>query len=37
MLKVASVDGEQFTAEVLARVEGMAERETVRRLGKDLP
>jgi tetratricopeptide (TPR) repeat protein len=36
MLKVASVEGEAFTAEVVARVLGTAEYEAVARLGDDL-
>jgi predicted ATPase len=36
MLTVASVEGEQFTAEVLARVEAMSERETIRQLSENL-
>ncbi len=36
MLTVASVEGEQFSAEVVARVEAMSEREAIRRLSEDL-
>jgi predicted ATPase len=36
MLTVASVEGEQFTAEVLARVEAMSEREAIWQLSEDL-
>jgi predicted ATPase len=36
MLTVASVEGEQFTAEVLARVEAMSEREAIQQLSEDL-
>jgi predicted ATPase len=36
MLTVASVEGEQFTAEVLAQVEAMSERETIRQLSENL-
>jgi predicted ATPase len=36
MLTVASVEGEQFTAEVVARVETMSEREAIRQLSDDL-
>jgi predicted ATPase len=36
MLAVASVEGEQFAAEVVARVQGMSEREAIRRLSNDL-
>lgn len=36
LLTVASVEGEEFTGEVVARVEGLGEREVVRRLGDDL-
>jgi predicted ATPase len=36
MLAVASVEGEQFTAEVLARVEAMSEREAIRQLSGEL-
>jgi tetratricopeptide (TPR) repeat protein len=36
MLTVASVEGEQFTAEVIARVQVMAEREAIRQLSNDL-
>ncbi len=35
-LIVAAVEGEEFTAEVVARVAGVAEREIVRRVGGDL-
>jgi tetratricopeptide (TPR) repeat protein len=36
LLTVASIQGEQFTAEVVARVQAMVEREAVRRLSDDL-
>jgi predicted ATPase len=36
MLTAASVEGQQFTAEVIARVQGIAEREAIRRLSRDL-
>jgi DNA-binding SARP family transcriptional activator/predicted ATPase len=35
-LQVASVEGEVFTAEVIARVQATGERETLRQLGADL-
>lgn len=35
-LNVAAVEGEEFTAEVVARVTGVGEREIVRRVGGDL-
>ena len=36
VLQVASIEGEIFTAEVLAEVEGLPERELIRRLGRQL-
>jgi predicted ATPase len=36
MLTVASVEGEQFSAEVVARVEARAERDVVRQLSREL-
>jgi predicted ATPase len=36
MLTVASVEGEQFTAEVVARVQAMSETEAIRQLSNDL-
>ncbi|MGD8627128.1 MAG: AAA family ATPase, partial [Anaerolineae bacterium] len=36
ILVVGSVQGEEFAAEVVARVERLAEMETIRRLGRDL-
>jgi predicted ATPase len=36
MLTVASVEGEEFTAEVIARVQAMSEREAIRELSNDL-
>jgi tetratricopeptide (TPR) repeat protein len=36
LLTVASIEGEQFTAEVVAHVQAMVEREAVRRLSDDL-
>lgn len=36
LLTVACVEGEEFTAEVVAQVEALSEREVVRRLGDDL-
>jgi tetratricopeptide (TPR) repeat protein len=36
MLQVASIEGETFTAEVVARVEGLPEREAIRKLGREL-
>ena len=36
MLTIAAVEGEQFTAEVVARVQAMAEREVVRQLSREL-
>jgi hypothetical protein len=36
LLQVASVEGERFTAEVLARVQSMPEREVVRRVSGEL-
>ncbi|NIO68514.1 MAG: hypothetical protein GTN71_05570, partial [Anaerolineae bacterium] len=36
MLTVASVEGEEFTAEVVARVQAMAELETIRQLSGEL-
>ena len=36
MLTIAAVEGEQFTAEVVARVQAMAEREAVRQLSREL-
>jgi predicted ATPase len=36
MLTVASVEGEEFTAEVVARVQAVAEREAVRQLSDEL-
>ena len=36
MLAVASVEGEEFSAEVIARVQGINEREIVRRLSGEL-
>jgi tetratricopeptide (TPR) repeat protein len=36
LLTVASIQGEQFAAEVVARVQAMVEREAVRRLSDDL-
>ncbi len=36
LLTIASIEGETFTAEVVARVQGVAERKTVRRLSATL-
>jgi tetratricopeptide (TPR) repeat protein len=36
MLTVASVEGEQFTAEIVARVEAMSEREAISQFSEDL-
>ncbi|HSJ54782.1 MAG TPA: AAA family ATPase [Anaerolineae bacterium] len=36
LLQVASIEGERFTAEVMARVQSMAEREVVRQLSGEL-
>jgi predicted ATPase len=36
LLQVASVEGEQFTAEVVARVQGLPERQAIRRFSHDL-
>ena len=36
MLTVGSVEGEEFSAEVVARVEAMADREAIRRLSSEL-
>ncbi len=36
LLRAGSVEGEQFTAEVVARVQNMSERQAIRRLSDDL-